>query len=201
VSNRIDDEIKRANEVGDKIEDLVIAKGQCLTGDRNTPLMAYWSLVFEFHRGILCLASHKFYGAAFALVRPIIEATVRAHVVIMSSEADLKKLLGDEYRTNLATVGREIDTYFQTENLFEYFLKRSRKALHSYTHAGMLQLGRRFSGTDLAPNYFEEEIVEVIHTSTSAAFMVNNLVTKHFGFEEEWRQNTEIFTEWGGVTS
>jgi len=43
--------------------------------------------------------------------------------------------------------------------------------------------------------------VEVIHTSTSAAFMVNNLVTKHFGFEEEWRQNTEIFTEWGGVTS
>jgi len=201
VSDKIENEIKRANEVGDRIEDLVIAGGQCPTGDRNTPLMAYWSLAFDFHRGILCLVSHRFYGAAFALVRPIIEAVVRAHVVIMSSETDLKRLLGDEYRTNLATVGKEIDTFFRTENLFEDFLERSRKALHSYTHAGMLQLGRRFSGTDLIPNYSEGEIVEVIHTSTSAVFMVNNLVTKHFGFESEWEQNTKIFSKWGEESS
>jgi len=42
--------------------------------------MAYWSLAFEFHKAILSLIEQKFYGAAFALVRPIIEATVRAHV-------------------------------------------------------------------------------------------------------------------------
>lgn len=36
-----------------------------------------------------------------------------------------------------------------------------------------------------------------IRASTSAVFMVNNLMTKHFGFEEEWKKNTDLFDEWG----
>jgi hypothetical protein len=71
MSNRIEDEIRKAKAFGDQIENLVIAKGQCPTGDRKTPLMAYWSLIFDFHRGVLCLLSHKSYGSAFALVRPL----------------------------------------------------------------------------------------------------------------------------------
>src|SRR5262249_13421694 len=101
--SKMEEEVKRANEYADRIEDLVIAKGKCPTGDRNTPLMAYWSLAFEFQRAILCLIKQKFYGAAFALVRPIIEATVRAHVVIMASQEVLEQLHADTYRTNLAT--------------------------------------------------------------------------------------------------
>ena len=198
MGSRVEDEIKRANEFGDRIEDLVIAKGQFPTGDRNTLLMAYWSLTFEFHRGVLCLLSHKFFGSAFALVRPIVEALVRAHVVIMGSEEDLRELREDEYRTNLATVGKEIDaSFYRTENFFENFLNGARKALHSYTHAGTLQLCRRFSGTDLMPNYTEEDIIEAIWTTTSAVFMVNNLVTKHLGFEQEWEECNKLFEEWG----
>ena len=197
MNSSVEYEIKRANEFGDQIEDLVIAKGQCPTGDRNTPLMAYWSLMFDFHRGIPCLLSHKFFGSAFVLVRPTVEALVRAHIVIMGSEEDLRKLRDDEYRINFGTVGKEIDATFGTDDFFDNFLKRARIALHSYTHAGVYQLGRRFSGTDLTPNYSEEEIIEVIQIATSAVFMATNLVTKHFGFEEEWRQCTKQFGEWG----
>jgi hypothetical protein len=197
LSSRIDSEIKRAVEFGNRIEELVVAKKQCPTGDRNTPLMAYWSLAFELQRGILCLVDHKFAGAAFALVRPLVEAAVRAHVVIMGSEEDLRKLHTDEYRTNFSTVGKDIDTAFGMEGLFQRFLNGAKEALHGYTHAGLHQLGRRFSGTDLVPNYSEGEILEVIRTSTSALFMVNNLVTKHLGFEEEWKENTRLFDEWG----
>jgi len=197
MTERVAVEIRRANEIGDKIEDLVIARGQAPTGDRNTLLMAYWSLAFEFHRAILCLMDYKLYGAAFALVRPIIETTVRAHIAVMGSEDDLIKLHSDEYRTNLGTVGKEVDAAFRLEGLFENFLNGARKSLHSYTHAGMSQLGRRFKGTDLVANYREGEIIEIIHVSTSSVFMVNNLVTKHFGFEDEWKKNTDLFTEWG----
>lgn len=196
MTNSVDNEIRRANEFADKIEDLVVARRECPTGDRNTPLMAYWSLVFELHRGILCLLSHKFCGAAFALVRPMVEATVRAHVVIMGSEEDVRKLREDEYRTNLATIGTEIDKAFGTDDLFQNFLTNARQSLHSYTHAGIAQLGRRFKGTDLLPSYSEAEIDEVIRVSTSAAFIVNNLITKHFGFENEWKANTELYAEW-----
>jgi hypothetical protein len=61
----------------------------------------------------------------------------------------------------------------------------------------MAQLGRRFTGADLAANYREGEIVEVIRVSTSAIFMVNNLVTKFLGFEDEWKRNTDFYAEWG----
>jgi len=201
MTEKIANEVRQANQFADKVEDLVLAKGQAPTGDRNTLLLAYWSLAFEFHRAILCLIDHKFYGAAFALVRPIVEATIRAHVATLGSEEDLKKLHSDKYKTNFDTVGKEIDAAFHTQNLFENFLTKARKALHSYTHVGMLQLGRRFKGTDLVINFNEGEIVEVIHTSTSAVFMVNNLVAKHFGFEDEWQKNNELFLEWGRSSS
>ena len=196
MTERIAAEIKRANEVGDRIEELIVTKGQAPTGDRNTLLLAYWSLTFEFHRGILCLIDHKFYGLAFALVRPIVEAVVRAHVAAYGSEVDVNKLQNDDYRTNLATVGKEIDARFDTGDFFQNFLNGARKALHSYTHAGMLQLGRRFKGHDLVADFREGEIIEVIHASTSAVFMVNDLVTKHFGYEEEWKKNERLFIEW-----
>lgn len=197
MTDRIAAEIGHSNEFADQIEELFSAKGEVPTGDRNTLLLAYWSLIFELHRAILCLIDQHFYGAAFALVRPIIEAVVRAHLAVASSEDDLKKLRSDEYRTNLATVGKEIDIAFGLGGLFEKFLNGARNALHSYTHAGLSQLGRRFKGTDLAANYGEGEIIEVIRVSTSSAFMVNNLATKHFGFEEEWKKNTELYAQWG----
>src|SRR3982074_2423357 len=90
MSNRIEDEIKRNNTFGDKIEDLVVARGQVPTGDRNTLLMALWSLAFELHRAILCLIDHKFFGAAQALVRTQIEVVIRSHVVIMGSDEDVE---------------------------------------------------------------------------------------------------------------
>jgi hypothetical protein len=200
MTSQVEYEIERANRFGDEIENLVVAKGECPTGDRSTLLIAYWSLAFDHHRGILCLLPNKFYGSAFALVRPLVEAAVRAHVVIMGSEDDLRKLRNDEYRTNFVTVGKQIDAFFRTDDFFEKFLIGARNALHSYTHAGLSQLGRRFSGTDLVPNYSEGEIIEVVRTSTSAAFLATNLVTKHFGFGDEWRKCGNLFDEWGKHT-
>ncbi len=198
MSKPLDSEIEISNTFGDTIEGLVVAKGQCPTGDRNTLLMALWSLVFEVHRAILCLIHHKFFGAAQALVRTLIEVVIRAHVVIMGSGEDVERIAKDTYKTNFKTISPEIDKAFGTGTLFEKFLNdAARVALHSYTHGGMQQLGRRFKGTDLTPNYSEGELLETIRVSTSAVFLVNNLVTKYFGFEDEWKQNSQLYEEWG----
>jgi len=53
MTEKVAEEVKEANAVGEKIEELVVAKGQAPTGDRHTPLLGYWSLAFEFHRAIL----------------------------------------------------------------------------------------------------------------------------------------------------
>jgi len=159
--------------------------------------MGYWSLAFELHKAILALIRIEYLGASFALVRPIVETVIRAHLVIYVSENVLKEILDDKYRTNFWNVGKEIDDQYRMEGIFEKFLKDATPALHGYTHIGMHQIGRRFKGTDLVPSYSEEEIIEVIRTSTSAVFMVNNIVTKFLGFEKEWNTNTKLFSEWG----
>ena len=117
--------------------------------------------------------------------------------MIFGSDELLQRIRDDEYRTPFATVGKEIDDAFGTEDFFQKFLNGAKNALHGYTHIGTHQLGRRFKGADLTPNYSDDEINEVIGVSTSAVFMINNIVTKHFGFEEDWKANNRLFGRMG----
>jgi hypothetical protein len=77
-------------------------------------------------------------------------------------------------------------------------LNGARGALHSFTHSGLSQLGRRFSGNDLEAHYADEEIAEVIRTSSTVVFMVTNLITHQFKFEQESERINELFLKWGG---
>lgn len=132
------------------------------------------------------------------LVRPVVEANVRAHVALKGSEEDLGRIHSDDYTVNFKAIGPEIDADFGLDHLMDNFLNEvTRSALHGYTHSGLLQLGRRFDGNDIRPNYSDDEVIEVIRVTTSAVFMVTNLVTKHFGFEEDWKNVGQMFEEWG----
>jgi hypothetical protein len=119
-------------------------------------------------------------------------------VVLAGKEDDVLRIQRDEYRVNFGEIGPQIDAAFDLDHFFENFLKeRTRNALHSYTHAGMLQLGRRFDGDSIKPRYSEAEIVEVIRTATIALLMVTALLTKRLGFEEEWKATHAMFEEYG----
>lgn len=103
----------------------------------------------------------------------------------------------DDYRINFGTIGMEIDERFGLDTLLQEFLRDSSKILHSYTHGGMLQVQRRFREGDLQPNYDDRELLELIRSATSGLFMLTNVLTKHFGFEEDWKRGTELYVRWG----
>jgi hypothetical protein len=90
-----------------------------------------------------------------------------------------------------------MDKEFGTGDLFTNFIGNAQIALHSFTHAGLSQIGRRFDGHDLKPSYDEVEIIEVIRVATSSAWMVTNLVTIHLGFTKEAIKAQELYVEWG----
>ncbi len=198
ISEKVRREITNARSFGERAEDIVVSKQQLPTGDRNTLLIAYWALMFDYDKGILSLLQAECFGSAFALVRPIVEAVVRAHIAICGSVEELAAIQSDDYKVNFNTIGPRIDATFALEGLMEKFLNDvTRSALHSYTHSGLHQLGRRFEGHDLKPNYSDDEIIEVISVATSATFMISNLVTKYFGLEDEWKKVGLLFGEWG----
>jgi hypothetical protein len=190
-------ELESARRFGAQLEELVVRRGQCPDDDRTILLMAYWALIFDYHKGILSLISNGFCGSAFTLVRPVVEALVRSHVAVKGSTDDVQRLQQDKYRVNFTTVGSWIDAEFGLGDFFTKFLTRTRDALHSYTHAGVSQLARRFNGHDLKPRYEDDEIIEVIRTCTSAVWMVTNLVTKHLHFDAESEKAQKLFLEWG----
>ncbi len=193
----IQTELESAQRLASQLEELVVRRGQCPDDDRNILLMGYWALIFDYHKGILSLISNSFHGSAFALVRPVVEALVRAHVAVKGPADHVRQLQQDKYQTNFATIGPWIDREFGLGDFMGNLLTHTRDALHSYTHGGVYQLARRFDGHDLRPRYQDDEIIEVIRSCTSAAWMVTNLVTKHLRFDEEAKKAEELYLEWG----
>ncbi len=190
-------ELAAAQKFAEELESLVVKRGQCPDDDRNILLMAYWALLFDFHRSVLNLIPKPLCGGAFALVRPCMEAVARAHVAVKGTAAEIKSLQDDTYRTNFFTIGPWIDSTFGAGDLFTKMFDRARNALHSYTHAGISQLARRYDNHNLRPSYRDGEIIEVIRVCTSAVWMVTNLVTRHLGWNEEATKAGELFEEWG----
>jgi hypothetical protein len=188
--------VDKANEFSNRAENLIIAKKEFPLGERNRQLLGYWSLAFDIHRGTLCLITQNLYGSAFALLRPAVEAVIRAHVAAQGSESDLRLLDTDKYKTNFSTIGKWIDVQFGYGSLFENFLRTATNGLHSYTHAGALQMDRRFKGAVLVADYFDEELKALIQASLSGVFLVNGLVARHFNCQDEWEQTSELLADW-----
>ena len=197
LSATLQQEIDRAQVLGQKLEELVYRRGQCPAGDRDVLLIAYWALAFDFHKAILLLLPAEFFGAASALARPVVEVMLRAHLVLSCSPEDLAKIQQDDYWVSFKESGPQIDRYFGFGTFMQDFLRDASKVLHSYTHGGILQVGRRFDGSDLKPRYSDGAMIELIHSTTSALFLVTRVVTMHFKFEEELKQATIMFMEWG----
>lgn len=194
----VNQEIDRASVFGQRLEDVIVKKGSITLGsggDRDKLLLAYWSLALDLDKSILALLRNQFYGGAFALLRPLIEAQIRAHVVLMAGDEVVTRVKEDMYTVNFKEVGKEIDAAFDLEGYFDKFLNGARGALHSFTHSGLSQLGRRFKGNDLVAHYEDDEIIEVIRTSSTATWMVTNLVAKHFKLEEEAAAVDKLFLE------
>ena len=194
------EEIDRAVTFCQRLEDFVAQKKSVTIGpgqNRDKLLLAYWSVAFDLDKSILALLQFKFYGGAFGLLRSLIETQLRAHIVVKGSDTDVSLIATDDYNVNFKTIGGQIDGWFGLQGYMEGFLDRARKTLHSFTHSGLSQLGRRFQGNDLVAHYDDEEIIEAVYVATHAVFMVTALVTKYFEFEDEWKRANELFVDWG----
>jgi hypothetical protein len=86
MTANIEAEINRAARLGAQLEHLVYNKSKegklVAIGKDDDLLMGYWSLVFDFGKGIGCLLHHEFYASAFALFRPMVEAVVNSSPIL-----------------------------------------------------------------------------------------------------------------------
>jgi len=175
---------------------MVVARKQVPAALRERLLLGYWALIFDYHKGVMVLLKQDYPGGAFAMVRVIVEALLRAHLTIMGSDELVERIRNDSFRMDLTTDGGFVDEGFGMEQLFTNFLSNARVSMHSFTHSGMAQITRRYQGNDLKQSYTEEEVVEVIRMTTAAVSMATMVTTAHFKFDDEWKRTNSLFSQW-----
>lgn len=78
----------------------------------------------------------------------------------------------DELPVNMTQMARAIDEIHRAQGFFTDLKDRGWAALCSYTHTGLLQLGRRFTAENVEPSYSDAEIFEVTTTVTTCILLL-----------------------------
>lgn len=197
----VENEIDFATILGQSLEALIFNKvkttGFVRCSDRDDLVVAYWSIIFDYCKGILSLLHHKFHHSAFALLRPVTEALVRECVSAKGSDEQVLKIRKGQYNVSYEKDGARIDKEMGTAPLLEKYLKDARPLLHSFTHSGTAQLWRSFDGSGLGSNFTNAEIKGLVRNCASAAFLTTVAVALHFGFHQEIEIANHVWVEYG----
>ncbi|MGH9435193.1 MAG: DUF6988 family protein, partial [Terriglobia bacterium] len=130
--------------------------------------------MMEHHEAALLLVRNGKVGSAFALERSIFESAYRGlWFNYCATDAEIQHFeQHDELPLNMTDMARAIDIGYQAHGFYDGFRNRAWHVLCSYTHTGMLQLGRRFTGHDVKPQYSDEEICEATAAVTTCILLL-----------------------------
>ena len=188
----VEDELKQADKTIEEVKKVL--NELKLSGED-------WSIVvagmihqgIEHHDSILVLIRSKFTGSAFALVRSVVEILVRgAWFTCCATKEQVTKFIQQD-RID-PTFGEMSDAIDQSQGIefFHDFKNRSWKTLNSYTHTGILQLGRRWTGDRLAASYRDQEVIEVIRTCTMCILLIVQPYLAKNGHANESKKIVEL---------
>ncbi len=167
---------------------------------KNILLTAYVDIALEHHEAISLLIKSKLYGSAFALARSLFDAMFRALWINSCATQDQIEQVASRDDGKFPTVGEMvamIDQRYSTDNFFTSIKSASWAAMCSYTHPGLLQITRRFTGNDVKPNYGDAEILEVLNSTNAAIILLSRMFFVSVGYQHEAAEVEKMMAEYG----
>ena len=147
---------------------------------KTTLLGAYVDITLEHDEAISVLIKAKLFGSAFALVRPLVETMARAlWINAVATPTQIEKAGEDDKNVfpKMSQMLDDIELKYADGKLYQQFKGTSWRAMCSYTHSGVLPIGRRFTNGDVKHSYGEGEIVEVLNvTNTSVLLLIHEFL-------------------------
>lgn len=158
---------------------------------RTLMVIGFIDQMIEHHEGMLLLTRCNKVGSAFTLARSVVEGMYRGlWINFCATDAQIEDFeWEDELPVNMSEMARAIDEKYRAEGFFENFKQRSWASLCSYTHTGLLQLGRRFTGENLQPAYNDREMQEAV---TSVTTCIALLVGKFLAVQNHDAESREV---------
>ncbi|MFN0103669.1 MAG: DUF6988 family protein [Bryobacteraceae bacterium] len=178
-------------------------EGEYKDDRRLTLTLAYLNLSLDHHGSIILLMRNERHSSAMALVRVLFEAMIRAYwVVKCASDAQVDKVAEkDSFQfPNMDALTKAVDqacsdpqgtplTFFQQAQVDAW------KPMNSYTHSGLLQLARQFSGSlKIEANYPEGDLISGVNAATGAILLLGHLLATLTGRQTEAEKLEELFS-------
>jgi hypothetical protein len=141
---------------------------------RTVVVIGFIDQMIEHHESMLLLVRNGKIGSAFVLARSIFESAYRGvWVNFCATDAEIQHFeQHDELPVNMPQMASAIDEKYRAHDFFQDLKNRAWPALCSYTHTGLLQLGRRFTGHNVQPDYSEDEIFEATTAVTTCIVLL-----------------------------
>lgn len=169
----LETKIKKSKQIQNKVRKLLKSIENIRT-NKEIATSLYMVLAEEHHKSIIFLVENKKTTSAMALLRPLFEATYRGTwIAIVASEEEAEKILKtDTYKFQLIeNYAKEIDKNIAEPTFYKIF-NNNRTMLNGFVHGGREQLTRHFDGNKIKPNFFDEEIIELLNMATASIEMM-----------------------------
>jgi len=162
-------EMRRAQEMNQFVAAQLT--GQYPREDRRDLLARFLSITKSHHEAIMLLCyEERLLGSAFALWRPLVEASIRgSFVAFLATPVQIEQIKrGETPYGNVNALAKDLDTLFETEGLFTRDAGEAWGMMCGFTHGGLEQLNRRIDDNGEIGCYFDpEEVQALLARSTS----------------------------------
>lgn len=194
--------VAHARKLSEQVQLLVSNNRQHVTKThRDTLALAFWTILFEYHHGILTLVQNGNPTSAFALLRVFEEAFLKMFLVICGTDKQVQAIWEGSYNTDFAAVGAQVDEALGKRPLFGPKLKGQIKTLHGFTHSGFEQLVRQLTklpdGTsDIAPNYADKDVRLLVLETMPMIFLAGAFLTEFLDYHDENKTVVAMFNDY-----
>lgn len=196
----LDDRLFEAEKINERIG--TVLENRYTDERRLTLPLAYLNLTLHHHRAIILLMRSGLFGSAMALVRPTFEAMIRSHwVARCATETQVEEIAEkDDFKfPKMDDMAAAVDDEFSDPNdeeltFFQQAKKDAWKATNSYTHSGLRQLARQFSGDRVEARYPETDLISGVNASTASVLLQGYLIARISRQEEAARQLESLFS-------
>lgn len=151
--------------------------GKALKSDlRSRVALGCFAIAQQHHSGIVVLLNHPLplQASAFALLRPLAEATFRGFWVARcaSDEKVENVLTGDKKQIDTATIVRELLEAAGQGGTHAGFYSRAWPRLSVYTHTYEESLAPWLRGPDIEPTFKDEELLALLKRASLSAQII-----------------------------
>jgi hypothetical protein len=193
----LDDTNARGAEIRSRLREL-FEQDEAYPGDlKSMWLIGSVDLALEHHQAIWRLQEQRLTGAAFAMVRPLIDTVLRAlWVNKRATEAQVKRAWRDkDVFPKAAKMRAEISESYRHEGTFKR-LGQVWSALCSFTHSGGRQISRRFTDHEVKPSYSDAQAAQGMNLATIALLLLCGTFFNSIGCPWEAEQTLMLLIDY-----